>query len=310
MQFDKQAILSHLRENPYSPLFARYADLLLKHDRVEEAYIIAVQGVKADPKFATGWLVLGKAALRTGDRQFTKRCWLNALAADKMCVHAAELLLTTEGLDLQIREARIAATALLNIDSEHILAKTTMRLITEKRMSGSAPMSIDHLRSTWDTLHENDHKAIPPEEHAPESGKSFSEFDIYGTDKQNREEMDRTLRRVQENQSTSADTHAAPTHPEASHSSSQRVAGDEFFESTRHQDADVEKANSQKEQAEKTITIPARMATLTFVQVLKSQGLYSTALEVLDRIAPTAENNKAIQEERKSLHQLIVSQDA
>ncbi|NIS45871.1 MAG: hypothetical protein GWN61_07605, partial [candidate division Zixibacteria bacterium] len=71
----------------------QYADLLLDQDRVEQAYMLSVQGVKAHPKFATGWLILGKAALRQDEKIFAKKCWMNALAADKMCLQAAELLL-------------------------------------------------------------------------------------------------------------------------------------------------------------------------------------------------------------------------
>jgi hypothetical protein len=47
------------------------------------------------------------------------------------------------------------------------------------------------------------------------------------------------------------------------------------------------------------VTISPRLATFTLVRVLKSQGLYYQALDILDILAERGENKKKIAKERK-----------
>ena len=47
------------------------------------------------------------------------------------------------------------------------------------------------------------------------------------------------------------------------------------------------------------ITISPRLATFTLVNVLKGQGLYYQALDILDTLSQKGEDKKQIAEERK-----------
>ncbi|MFQ5708289.1 MAG: tetratricopeptide repeat protein [bacterium] len=60
---DVQHLGEHLKDNPDSILFARYADTLLHENRVDEAIEMCESGLKKHPYYVTGHMILGKCYL-------------------------------------------------------------------------------------------------------------------------------------------------------------------------------------------------------------------------------------------------------
>jgi len=52
-------------------------------------------------------------------------------------------------------------------------------------------------------------------------------------------------------------------------------------------------------------SISPRLATFTLVHVLKGQGLYQRALDVLDILDQKGENKKQVEAERQSLQSML-----
>ncbi|HKJ69686.1 MAG TPA: hypothetical protein VKA68_17150 [bacterium] len=317
-ELTEKVLRKHLQEDPQSTLFAQYADLLLEQDRVDQAYLLCIQGMKAHPKFATGWLILGKAALRRDERTFAKRCWMNALAADKMCLSAARLLLTTENLDLTLREAYAAAIALLNVDRNHLLARATMQLIQKRRTADSGEKS---------GARESEARAEPVPEKADRDRRSarkpagkehpphLTKFDLYGKDKQRLKELGQTIEQMRVAKATdrkdreTPEERQAPAEPETPQTE-QRLHPDEF---RKHLDDAQEAGDGTGRAGENAVPedpgIPAKMATLTFVRVLKAQGLYENALTVLNMIQSNAADQEEMAREKQELTHLLETQE-
>ncbi len=316
-QLTEKALRKYVQEDPQSTLFAWYADLLLDQDRVDQAYLLCIQGMKAHPKFATGWLILGKAAFRRGERTFAKRCWMNALAADKMCLHAARLLLTTEELHLTLKEAHTAAVALLNVDRNHLLARATMQLIHKRRKTESGEKKRGRESDVTAGSHrgKSERDPRPSKEPALGEGQHLTKFDLYGKDKQHLRELVDTIEQVKSGQSADRNHRAVPDQqqepavPEAEREDKVH-SSEELLE---HLDDALETGAGTGQSGEDALpeedTIPAKMATLTFVRVLKAQGLYENALSVLKMIPPEASNRAEIAREQRELTRLLETQE-
>ena len=65
------------------------------------------------------------------------------------------------------------------------------------------------------------------------------------------------------------------------------------------------KGIQQMEKAIKPLNVSARLATFTLVAVLKNQGLFEQALDVLDVLEEKNEKKEKIEEERKTIKALI-----
>lgn len=319
-EMTEKVLRKYLRANPTSTLFAKYADLLLQQDKVHEAYVIAIHGVQSHPRFATGWLILGKAALERGEAPFAKQCWMNALAADKMCLQAAELLLTTGGLDLKMKEAHIAATAILNIDSDHLVARTTMKLIAEQQRGTSRKPGTSGANPAEPSGAQGGESrgTGPGESSSPGESNPLSDFELYGTDKQHISDLLRTIERMRKVRTGSKREETNGQGTGASRTQEQTSGraegpGDGQKQHRRGQSGRAPDSQEADEYAEnlsdqEDITIPARMATLTFVEVLKAQGLYENALAVLKMIPRTTANAERIDRIRDELHSLLETQ--
>lgn len=64
-------------------------------------------------------------------------------------------------------------------------------------------------------------------------------------------------------------------------------------------------ASTVLERSSRPLNVSARLATFTLVAVLKNQGLFEQALDVLDILAEKGENKKKVDQERKSIQTLI-----
>jgi len=309
----EQTLYNFLRENPHSTLFAQYADILLDQGKVEQAYMVSVQGVKAHPKFATGWLILGKAALRQDEKIFAKKCWMNALAADKMCLQAAELLLTTESLDLKIKEAYIAASALLNVDPEHLVARTTMNMIQEQHnktaKTESAEPEVENVNHPEEDVKETSEIGDYSPEKSPEN-----DYDLYGADTKNIADLLKTIEQMKLNRTAQSGSDGGDQHDGVSNEGKQHYEtsgsiGDGSTPSDGHEPEEEAPEYFSESQLASDEAIPDRMATLTFVRILKSQGLYESAMILLNRINPTDANQEQINQERQDLSHLLESKE-
>jgi tetratricopeptide (TPR) repeat protein len=85
-------LASHYSENPKSLVFARYADALLLEEKVEEATNICQQGVQDYPGYLSGYLVLGRCLLISGNLDGAREQFEKALALDKRCISALKSL--------------------------------------------------------------------------------------------------------------------------------------------------------------------------------------------------------------------------
>jgi|GEM_PF-2215629 len=313
-EMTEKALRKYLRANPTSTLFAKYADLLLHQDKVREAYVIAIHGVQLHPRFATGWLILGKAAFERGEAPFAKQCWMNALAADKMCLQAAELLLTTEGLDLKMKEAHVAATALLNMDRDHLIARTTMKLIAETRQGAGQKSGVSGANAG--KQRHADHERFPDkntgQQPSPGDYGLFTEFELSGTDKRHIGDLLQTIERMRQTKTRSGREEANGLGSETSGTTEESSGQTRSPAAGRQQErgGSSGQANDQTPELpdQEDITIPARMATLTFVEVLKAQGLYENALTVLQMIPRTTANAERIEQIRNELQSLLETQ--
>ena len=59
------------------------------------------------------------------------------------------------------------------------------------------------------------------------------------------------------------------------------------------------------EKSSSPLNVSARLATFTLVAVLKNQGVFEQALNVLDILEQKGENKKKINQERKTIKTLI-----
>ena len=59
------------------------------------------------------------------------------------------------------------------------------------------------------------------------------------------------------------------------------------------------------EKSSNPLNVSARLATFTLVAVLKNQGLFEQALDVLDILEQKGENKKKVNQERKTIKTLI-----
>ena len=59
------------------------------------------------------------------------------------------------------------------------------------------------------------------------------------------------------------------------------------------------------EKSSSPLNVSARLATFTLVAVLKNQGLFEQALDVLDVLEQKGDNKKKVDQERKSIQTLL-----
>ena len=59
------------------------------------------------------------------------------------------------------------------------------------------------------------------------------------------------------------------------------------------------------EKSSSPLNVSARLATFTLVAVLKNQGLFEQALDVLDFLDHKGDNKKKVDQERKSIQTLL-----
>ena len=59
------------------------------------------------------------------------------------------------------------------------------------------------------------------------------------------------------------------------------------------------------EKSSSPLNVSARLATSTLVAVLKNQGLFEQALDVLDVLEQKGDNKKKVDQERKSIQTLL-----
>lgn len=291
MKFSENFLKRHIRSNPKSLLFAYYADHLLKADKLQEAYELCKYGVEMNPQFATGWLVFGKIAQAADQRDFAKTCWLKAFAEDRMCLQAAELLLQDEEFDLKPEQVLDAGNAILSVDSNNPLALKRVNQVTSERSERKDQKEIA--------------KSAEAELDTTETGdvETDEKFDIYGVDKHDTEGIEHTLTEIEEEKEAEEPEAEVPEEadenadlgeldpPEIRGLGSQRRSKKEVTKSSKNDEVELR--------------ITPRLATFTFAEVLKSQGLYDQAYEVLEMMRQKNVSSERIDKQQKELKRLM-----
>jgi tetratricopeptide (TPR) repeat protein len=291
MKFSENFLKRHIRSNPKSLLFAYYAEHLLKSDKLQEAYELCKYGVEMNPQFATGWLVFGRIAQAADQRDFAKTCWLKALAEDRMCLQAAELLLQDENLDLKPEQVLDAGNAILSVDSKNPLALKRVNQLTSKA---------EETESSAESVATS--KAEPD---SSETGdvETDEKFDIYGVDKHNTEGIEHTLTEIEEKEASEEPEAEIPDETEGS-SDLDELEPPEITGLGSQKRSEKETMKSSKND-EVELRITPRLATFTFAEVLKSQGLYDQAYEVLEMMRQKNVSPERIDKQQEELKRLM-----
>ena len=244
-----------------------------------------------NPQFATGWLVFGKIAQAAEQRDFAKTCWLKALAEDRMCLQAAELLLQDENFDLKPEQVLDAGNAILSVDSKNPLALKRINQITsevaeqeDQEENAGAPEDKPDTTETGDV--ETDDK-----------------FDIYGVDKHDTEGIEHTLTEIEEKEESEEPETEVPE--ETGETSDLEELEPPEVGSLGSQKRSEKKATKSSKNDEVELRITPRLATFTFAEVLKSQGLYDQAYEVLEMMRQKNVSPERIDKQQKELKRLM-----
>ncbi|MBS1271246.1 MAG: hypothetical protein MAGBODY4_00375 [Candidatus Marinimicrobia bacterium] len=143
MALSLKFVKQHFESNPDSPIFAYYADLLLRGGDTAGAYQVCSDGLEQYPEFATGWFVFGKISRERGEPEFAKTCWMRTMSNDHMALNAAVNLLELDDIELADEEVRTAARLILAVDSEHTLAGSRLEELSAREEAEPEPEIVE-----------------------------------------------------------------------------------------------------------------------------------------------------------------------
>ncbi|MEJ2051664.1 MAG: hypothetical protein P8Y60_17860, partial [Calditrichota bacterium] len=154
-------------------------------------------------------------------------------------------------------------------------------------------------------------KEKSPGQQDPNHPENLNTYDLSGANKQH---IDDLLRTIEQMRKMKAGSQSKGTPPEAAGTTSIGNEQDRPLPSSHAGEPAPDTGSEppafsddtmEDDYPQEDITIPRRMATLTFVEVLKAQGLYENALAVLKMIPKTPSNADRIEQEWSKLTSLL-----